>query len=508
MLLGALAFALGARRRADAVRRGAARAFVSLAFEPSDALRERLAADGFELDPDEDATIEREMPVPAPRSARINGRAARAGYLREIGDADCRDRRPARSTSACSSPAYHADARPFCRRRRARRRGRPRVCIGARDAARAARTRRYRRRRTPRAARYEDAKFSFDEIDARPPQPGEDAERTSDNDICWTRGVSTKRSRPLPRGRMRAMRSAPMRSAPPPQRCRRCVDLRRTFSTLAQVASALQSEVDDLAAHVGRALDEVEGNPAELEAINARLDALDKLKRKYGGSLERVLEAADAARPSSAYEHRDERAAELRADRAARAKRSQSRATLSQLGATPLHDSPAMSPPNLKTSRSDRRASNLQLVPLDAPGARGAERAEFALRRQCRRSRCARSRASHRAANCSRVLLALSSSLAAARDARRAHLRRNRRRHRRRDRRPRSARASAVSPKPIKSSASPTSRSWRRGPTATTCSTKAKSAAAPTISVREVTGADRELPKWRACSRAKRTRPR
>ena len=88
MLLGALAFALGARTGADdAVRRGASRAFVSLGFEPSDALRERLAADGFELDDGEDAVVEREMTDAGRSNVRINGRAARAGYLRELGDA-------------------------------------------------------------------------------------------------------------------------------------------------------------------------------------------------------------------------------------------------------------------------------------------------------------------------------------------------------------------------------------------------------------------------------------
>jgi DNA repair protein RecN (Recombination protein N) len=37
-------------------------------------------------------------------------------------------------------------------------------------------------------------------------------------------------------------------------------------------------------------LDKLEGDPARLEDIEGRLDALDRLKRKYGGSLEKVLE--------------------------------------------------------------------------------------------------------------------------------------------------------------------------------------------------------------------------
>src|SRR5579862_8262867 len=61
MLLGALSFVLGARAGSDVVRRGASKAIVTLAFDPSDVVRRRLAEDGFEVDAGEEATIVREM---------------------------------------------------------------------------------------------------------------------------------------------------------------------------------------------------------------------------------------------------------------------------------------------------------------------------------------------------------------------------------------------------------------------------------------------------------------
>src|SRR5215472_252644 len=82
MILGALNSALGARAGADVVRRGAARARVTLAFEPDQALRERLSADGFEVDPGEDATIVREMTDAGKSNVRLNGRNATASYVR------------------------------------------------------------------------------------------------------------------------------------------------------------------------------------------------------------------------------------------------------------------------------------------------------------------------------------------------------------------------------------------------------------------------------------------
>lgn len=77
----------GARAGADVVRRGARKALVTLAFEPDDALRARLAADGFELDRGEQGTIAREMTDSGRSTLRVNGRASTAAYVREIRDA-------------------------------------------------------------------------------------------------------------------------------------------------------------------------------------------------------------------------------------------------------------------------------------------------------------------------------------------------------------------------------------------------------------------------------------
>jgi DNA repair protein RecN (Recombination protein N) len=59
----------------------------------------------------------------------------------------------------------------------------------------------------------------------------------------------------------------------------------------------------------------MEFDSAELESINARLDALDTLKRKYGGTLEAVLQAAEEFRATiDAFQNKDERRAQLERD--------------------------------------------------------------------------------------------------------------------------------------------------------------------------------------------------
>jgi DNA repair protein RecN (Recombination protein N) len=82
----------------------------------------------------------------------------------------------------------------------------------------------------------------------------------------------------------------------------------------AQRAAALQSDAGDLAGDVAGALDATEFDPLELEAINARLVLIDRLKRKYGGDVGDLIAQAGRARIDlDAYENRDRLIAEQQA---------------------------------------------------------------------------------------------------------------------------------------------------------------------------------------------------
>ena len=92
-------------------------------------------------------------------------------------------------------------------------------------------------------------------------------------------------------------------------------DLGGGLAEMAEGASALQSEVNDLAVRIARELDATEFEPAELETINARLDILDTLRRKYGGSIEAVLSSAQEFRNDvDLFANVDERKAQLQKD--------------------------------------------------------------------------------------------------------------------------------------------------------------------------------------------------
>jgi len=65
---------------------------------------------------------------------------------------------------------------------------------------------------------------------------------------------------------------------------------------LAERAGAVSAELDDLAAELRGYLDGIEAEPGRLEAVEERLEAIDRLERKHGGSIDAVLEHAISCR--------------------------------------------------------------------------------------------------------------------------------------------------------------------------------------------------------------------
>jgi DNA repair protein RecN (Recombination protein N) len=78
--------------------------------------------------------------------------------------------------------------------------------------------------------------------------------------------------------------------------------------------SALAIELGDVADELRGYLDELEADPGRLAAVEERLDALDRLQRKHGGSVESVLAHAERCRAEIArLENAEERWAEVEA---------------------------------------------------------------------------------------------------------------------------------------------------------------------------------------------------
>jgi DNA repair protein RecN (Recombination protein N) len=88
----------------------------------------------------------------------------------------------------------------------------------------------------------------------------------------------------------------------------------RRLDALAERTAALAVELDDVASELRGYAEEVEADPAALQAAEERLDAIDRLERKHGGSVESVLAHAARCREEIArLEGAGERSAEAEA---------------------------------------------------------------------------------------------------------------------------------------------------------------------------------------------------
>jgi DNA repair protein RecN (Recombination protein N) len=314
MLLGALDFALGARAAPDAVRRGARGAVVTISFEPNDSLRARLEADGFDLDPGEEASIVREITEAGRSSVRVNGRPSTAGYVRDIGDAIA-ELVGQHEAQRLLSPAYHlelldrfaGDATLALR-----------DSVGAAYArAQAAAQSLERLTGDERAARerYDEAFFVTREIEGAQLDPaqleqlrerrayldnveriavalGAAHEALSVNESAATQGLGTA--------------AAALTGI---------AKFGEGLREMAQRAVTLQTEAAELGADVARELDSTEFEPGELEAINLRLALIERLQRRYGGTVDEVIERARRARATvEEFENRDDLLERLRAE--------------------------------------------------------------------------------------------------------------------------------------------------------------------------------------------------
>jgi DNA repair protein RecN (Recombination protein N) len=92
---------------------------------------------------------------------------------------------------------------------------------------------------------------------------------------------------------------------------RQLEDLRRYDSTVApqiEPLAAARATLEDIAAFLRDYVEKLEANPARLEEIEDRLALIDRLKRKYGSSVEAILAYAEETRRNLAnLEHADER---------------------------------------------------------------------------------------------------------------------------------------------------------------------------------------------------------
>jgi DNA repair protein RecN (Recombination protein N) len=318
MLLGALDFVLGERSSADVVRRGADRARVTLAIDADAALRAHLAESGFASEDGESTLFVREMSTNGKSTARVNGALATAAQVRALAG-EILESVGQHEQQRLLAPGYALDAldafagAPALALRRAVAEAFERANLADRalketldDAGRA-------------AAELAAARAAVDEIDALAIVAGEDValrdRRAYLGDIEKIRAALESAHAALaPDGSQDGATSAGDALGDAATALASVARYSASLGELARTLAALQSDAQDAAIALARELEASDFDPAEREAVGARLDALEKAMKKYGGDLASVLETRD--RFAEALERdatRDERIAELRA---------------------------------------------------------------------------------------------------------------------------------------------------------------------------------------------------
>ena len=354
MLAHALDLLLGGKARPGIVRPGAGEAYVEGVFELPDDLREEL---GERLPADaEEVVLARRVSAAGRTRALLCGRTATLDDLREVASAliSFYGQHESRKLVVASAQLELLDA--FCgpehlaaRRATAAVHGRVRELERSLDAL--------RELAGARERELDLLEFELSEIDAADPSEAEEAELVAE------------------RGRLRhleALRAASLGAAEalsgdaegagfggagvatalagPGRELESVAGVDAELDPLAERFAALALEADDLAGELRRYGEGLDGEPGRLDAVEERLGAIDRLKRKHGGSVAAVLAHGERCRA-----RRDELAGAEGALERATAELDAARADLAERGAA-LHATRAKAAPRLATGVRERLA--------------------------------------------------------------------------------------------------------------------------------------------------------
>lgn len=293
IVVDALGLLLGGRAAAEMVRAGAARARVSGIFEvtSSPALTEILDGAGIELE-DHELLIEREIQAGGKSRAFAGSRPATAALLRLLAPhlADIHGQHDQQqlfsSEIQCSMLDGFAQAEPLL------------VKVGAA----------YERWKQVRAELEELDRtsqeklrladlwvFQRQEIEAVAPVPGEDAELENERRVLR----NVVRLQELSGAAFAALSEDPDSvSTQLGLIAKRLDELARIDANAAEIHAAIEPArlaIDDASRALAHYIDKLEADPARLDEVESRMAAIEKLKRKYGGSVAEILTFLDEA---------------------------------------------------------------------------------------------------------------------------------------------------------------------------------------------------------------------
>ena len=325
MIIDSLQFALGGRARKDFLRHGEKQAAVEALFSvQSQALTEKLAENGIASEEDGTLLITRTLSEAGKSVCRINGSTVTVGMLKEIAE-DMIDIYGQHEHQSLLNPVKHIRLLDrFCG-------------AGFGEAMEEYKNSRQRLKElekqltiligdeSQREQRMDMLLFQKEEIEAAELREGEEdalleqKKRLSSMErLIRLTGESVTL---LYDGDDRAP-SACDQLGDALAKLREAAEYDAALSPLADALADGYAAVEDCARELKREAEKQEADPEELERIEERLQLFYKLKRKYGGSIEAVLEFYEKAVQELEFlSNSSEKAAELSAKKAEEEKR-------------------------------------------------------------------------------------------------------------------------------------------------------------------------------------------
>lgn len=299
IIIDALGAVLGERVSADVVRSGSKTAFVDARFHldglaDSPAMQDLLVEHGIALS-DGELILSREIQAGGRSTARINGRPATAGLLSALGQllVDIHGQsdhlsllRPMVQLTLLDRYAHldsdRATVAAHVREWRAAKARLDAIDSGARD----------------RAQRIDLLRYQIEEISAAALAAGEDAELETERNrlanaerlgqLIATTAQSIAGDEIEKASAVDGLRNATRSIAD-------AAELDASLTGLSERLTEVALLVDEIALELRDYLDEVEANPNRLSIVQERLEAIKQLKRKYGASIQEVVDFQAAA---------------------------------------------------------------------------------------------------------------------------------------------------------------------------------------------------------------------
>ena len=290
---------MGGKARPQIVRPGADEAYVEGVFELPEGLlddpelaeiAERLPEGATEL------AIGRRVSTSGRTSAFLAGRSASAPELQALGSRllafyGQHEHRKLTLSGAQLETLDGFAGEDHLERRRAYREAHAEVVRVERELAR------IREREGARERDLDILRFELEEIEAAGPDPAEEAELAPERERLRhaesLRGAASEALAAVS-GDGEGGAAEAMGSAESALAAQEGVDAK--LDKLAETARGLRVELQELAADLRGYAEGIEAEPGRLEQVEERLEALDRLKRKHGGTIESVLAHAEHCR--------------------------------------------------------------------------------------------------------------------------------------------------------------------------------------------------------------------